>query len=77
MRTICLSIEDTRYDAPTLEFATVRDSTAARKVAQDRLQASPYHMAVKVRDDNELLFWLRRLHGSAHEGQAQAQHAGA
>ena len=69
MRTICLSIEDTRYTEPTLEFATVRDRNAAREVAHDRLQASPFHVAVKVREDEELLFWLSRLHASGHDGQ--------
>ena len=62
MRTICLSIEDARYDAPTLEITKVRDRDAARDVAHERLTASPYHTAVKVREDDELLFWLRRLH---------------
>ena len=74
MRTISLSIEDARYDAPTLEITTVRDRKAARKVAHDRLQASPYHLAVKVREDDELLFWLRRLHAERHE--SPAFHAG-
>lgn len=70
MRTIRLAIEDARYAEPTLEIATVRDHKAARKVAHDRLQASPYHVAVKVREDDELLFWLRRLHAEAQAGEA-------
>jgi hypothetical protein len=57
-------IEDTRFSAPTLELATVRDRKAASQIAQDRLQASPFHMAVKVREGDELLFWFRRLHAS-------------
>lgn len=69
MPTICLTIDDTRFDAPTVELTTVRDRKAARKVAQDRLQASPYHLAVKVREGDELLFWLRRLHAANHEPQ--------
>ena len=69
MRTICLSIEDVRHATPTLEFATVRDRQAAREVARDRLQASPYHLAVKVREDDELLFWLHRPYVSAQAGQ--------
>jgi hypothetical protein len=69
MRTICLSIEDARYPAPTLEVATVRDHEAARAVAQERLEASPYHLAVKVRQDNELLFWFRRLQPIVCESQ--------
>ncbi|QUD86924.1 hypothetical protein [Phenylobacterium montanum] len=67
MPQICLAIEDTRFDAPTVELATVRDRTAARKVAQERLQASPYHLAVKVREGDELVCWLRRLHTAANE----------
>jgi hypothetical protein len=74
MRTISLSIEDARYASPTLEIARVRDHKAARKIAHDRLQASPYHLAVKVREDDELLFWLRRLHAEGQE--SQACHAG-
>lgn len=70
MPTICLTIEDTRFASPTRELATVRDHKAARKIAQDRLQASPYHLAVKVREGEELLFWLRRLHVSEPELQA-------
>ncbi len=67
MRTFCLSIEDARYSAPTLEFATVQHPDEARQVAHDRLEASPYHVAVKVREDDELVFWLRRLHASAQQ----------
>jgi hypothetical protein len=62
MRRITLSIEDARFAEPTLEVATVRDRQAARRIAQDRLQASPHHLAVKVREDDELVVWLRRLH---------------
>jgi hypothetical protein len=72
MRTISLLIEDARYAAPTLEIATVRDRNAARQVARDRLQASPYHLGVKVREDEELLFWFRRLHGQTPD---HADHA--
>ena len=64
MPTISLIIEDARFPAPTLEHANVSDRTAAREIAQDRLQASPYHMAVKVREGDELLFWFRRMHGA-------------
>lgn len=69
MPTICLTIEDTRFAAPTQELTTVRDRKAARRIAQERLEASPYHLAVKVREGDELLFWFRRLH-TANESQA-------
>ncbi len=74
MRTFCLSIEDARYSAPTLEFATVQDPDEARQMAHERLESSPYHLAVKVREDDELVFWLRRLHASARD--VPAYHSG-
>ena len=70
MRKIRLSIEDARLVAPIIELATVRDRDAARQIAQDRLDASPHHVAVKVREGDELVFWLRRM--STFEGQAAA-----
>ena len=72
MRTIRLSIEDARFVAPILELATVRDRKAAHQIAQDRLEASPYHVAVKVREGDELVCWLRRMHASTFESPAGA-----
>jgi hypothetical protein len=72
MRTIRLSIEDARQVGPILELAKVRDREAARQIAQDRLQASPFHVAVKVREGDELLFWLRRMHDTEVVSHAEA-----
>ncbi|MBV9510504.1 MAG: hypothetical protein JO303_09525 [Caulobacteraceae bacterium] len=68
MRTFNLVIQDARYLAPTHETATARDSSAARTLARRRLEASPHHLGVQVRDDDQLLFWLRRL---GHNASAQ------
>jgi hypothetical protein len=72
MRTIRLSIEDARHVAPIIELAEVRDRNAARQIAQERLHASPFHVAVKVREGDELVFWLSRIQAPAFENQASA-----
>jgi hypothetical protein len=72
MRTFNLVIHDARYSLPTLELATARDRNGARRLARERLEASPHHLGVQVRDDEELLFWFRRLEPTAHP---LAQHA--
>ena len=73
MRTFNLCIHDIRYAGPTRELATAPDPAGAKRLAQERLWESPYHLGVEVRDDEEeLIFWLRRMQPS---GDAAAQFA--
>jgi hypothetical protein len=61
MRTFNLIIKDERFSLPTHEQATARDQNGARRIARQRLEASPHHVAIQVRDDERLLFWFSRL----------------
>ncbi len=65
MRTFNLVIQDVRCAAPMLEQATARDSDGARQIARRRLEESPFHVSVEVRDEAELLCWFRRMDHSA------------
>ncbi|MBV9996537.1 MAG: hypothetical protein JO127_15135 [Caulobacteraceae bacterium] len=74
MRTFNLVIQDARSSMPTYESATARDPNAARRIAQERLEASPFHVGVQVRDDDEaLLFWFRRIAPTAPAFAQQAE----
>ena len=71
MRTFNLFIHDARYAGPTRELATAADPAGAKRLAQQRLHESPYHLGVEVRDDEEeLLFWFRRMQAPAGEVHA-------
>lgn len=69
MRTFNLVIQDARYPAPTIEVATARDPQGVQQIARQRLEASPHHVGVQVRDDDQLLYWFRRV-GQAARGRA-------
>ncbi len=60
MRMFNLFIEDARYTVPTLDIVTVRDAQCALELAVKRLNDSPHHVAVEVREGDELLARLGR-----------------
>ncbi len=68
MRTFSLFIEDTRYSVPTLVLATVKDESRIRELARARLEESPFHVAVEVREGDLYLFSLpQRDHQPSRE----------
>jgi hypothetical protein len=65
VRTFEFYIEDERYSVSTLEVLLVEDEARARVLAERRLNDSPTHVAVTVRENNHVLFVLARSQSGA------------
>jgi hypothetical protein len=60
LRTYSLYIQDARYSVATLDFADAADEAAVRRIARQRLEASPDHLSIEVWADEVQVFRLTR-----------------
>jgi hypothetical protein len=56
VKTFSFFIYDRRYSVPTLQFVLVADEARARELARAELLASPEHIAIDVRDEQNAVF---------------------
>ena len=69
MRTFTFFLTDQRYSVPTVAFITARDVEWAAELARKQLGESPHHLAVELRENDELIgridhngeAWLRPM----------------
>lgn len=55
VRDFTFAIYDERYTAPTLLLVSVTDEKRACEMAKERLERSPFHLAVEVREGDRLI----------------------
>ena len=60
MPTVSFFVDDDRYAVPTLDFVNVEDGRRALEAAKRRLEESPHHLGVEIRDDDKVLAHLMR-----------------
>jgi ribosome-binding protein aMBF1 (putative translation factor) len=60
MRTFTFFLTDRRYEVPTVAFVTAQDVERAAELARERLGESPHHLAVELRENDELIARIDR-----------------
>jgi ribosome-binding protein aMBF1 (putative translation factor) len=55
MRTFTFFLTDRRYTVPTVAFITAVDVGRAVEIARQQLDASPHHLAIELRENDELV----------------------
>ncbi|MDB5428976.1 MAG: hypothetical protein JWP35_92 [Caulobacter sp.] len=70
MREFMFYMTDGRYSTPTWFAAVLADEAGARDMARHRLDESPFHLAVDVVEDDELLFCVTRPQTPPKAGEA-------